>query len=109
MYKCLCDICERNDADKNFKIKKKFFHRDYSGFNKPEWKDIDICEECYEKLKRIKADKTIEDMIVDLIAESHWNTDYDDTSMQSAYLTGFQDVLDMLYHNKIISSQISVK
>lgn len=107
LNKCLCDICERNDADKSFKVKKKY--RDYSGIGKPKWSDIDICEECYEKLKRVKADKAIEDMITDLVAESHWNTDYEDTSEQSAYMTGFQDILDMLYHNRIISSQISVK
>lgn len=51
----------------------------------------------------------IEDMIYNLIAESHWNTDYENTDEKSAYLTGFQDVLDMLYHHRIISSQVKVK
>lgn len=47
MVNVICDICKKRPADKNFKVKKKIRNFPYS---KREWVQIDVCEDCYQKL-----------------------------------------------------------
>ena len=46
--KTMCDFCKKNEADKNFKIMEKY--QIWGPFYGDDWKHIDICTECYEKL-----------------------------------------------------------
>lgn len=49
--KVMCDICEKREASRQFKIKKREACR-FLGIkrNWSDWKKIDICGECGEKL-----------------------------------------------------------
>ena len=57
MNKCICDICRKNTADNNFKVKQK---REFPTYEydlvlmNSHWVRIDACTECYEKLVNIK-------------------------------------------------------
>lgn len=54
----LCDLCEKKEANKKFKVKMSCKSKyGYADFWKP-YKDIVICEDCAEKLFGIKTDKT---------------------------------------------------
>lgn len=53
MIKVVCDICGTRPADNRFKVKKEIataFIDAGLAFPIKEWVDIDICEECYQKL-----------------------------------------------------------
>ena len=100
MNKCICDICNKNEANHKFKVK-KYMMTDYI-LGKSGYRKIDICDSCYHKLMRIPADEKIEDEICKLIATDDWDKRYGDADMQSAYLDGFQTVFDMLIQNKIL-------
>lgn len=47
MVNIICDICKKRPADKHFKVKKKVRTFPYA---KREWVQIDVCEDCYQKL-----------------------------------------------------------
>ena len=46
--KTVCDLCKRNEADKNFKIMEKY--QIWGPFYGDDWRHIDVCTECYKKL-----------------------------------------------------------
>ena len=49
MEKCICDVCEKNIAYKNFKVKIEN-HTFRNGLPRREWERIDICDLCYQAL-----------------------------------------------------------
>lgn len=54
MNKRICDICDKREANNNYKIKQEkcFGHSDMGHiFPRYEWVEIDICDECFEKMK----------------------------------------------------------
>lgn len=54
----LCDICNKKEADKRFKVKKSDRCCGWNPYEK-----IAVCEDCGEKLLGIKSRKTILDEI----------------------------------------------
>lgn len=100
MNKCICDICNKNEANHKFKVK-KYMMTDYI-LGKFGYRKIDICDSCYRKLMRIPVDKRIEDEICEIIETGDWMRRYEDVDMQMAYLDGIQTVFDMLIQNKIL-------
>lgn len=106
MNKCICDICNQNVADNQFRVKMEKKIADYEyGHAFPKWgmMDIDICENCYNKFRRIKIDKNIEDIILGLIGKAFEK--YDDNYLQAAYLDAFDDIMAELTHRKIINGK----
>ena len=53
MEKIICDVCNKNEANRRFKVKLECGMA-YQG-NK--WISIDICKECYDKLFNIQHNK----------------------------------------------------
>lgn len=107
MNKRICDICEKNEANNNFKIKQEKCFADYEhGFVFPryEWVEIDICNECFEKMKTIKDYRKLFDRIADQAIKG-WSALYDgDIDKQSEYLEGVQaacNAIDPKYQFKI--------
>lgn len=100
MNKCVCDICRKNEANHKFKVKRHMLTDYITG--KWGYRNIDICDSCLNKLMRIPVDKKIEDEISKLIDTGDWAIRYEDVDLQSAYIDGFQTVLDMLIQNKIL-------
>lgn len=48
IYKCICDVCRSNEANQHFKVKK--LSGVWKGrYEAPEWTELDICNQCYEK------------------------------------------------------------
>jgi len=93
MNKRICDICDKNVANNNFRIRQRKCFADYDmGFVLPrwEWVEIDICDECFEKMKTIKDYKKLEDRIYDE-AITGWSEKYgDDEVSASNYLAGVE-------------------
>ena len=107
MNKRICDICEKNEANKNYKIKQQKCFADYSMgfvFPKYEWIEIDICNECFEKMNTIKDYKKLMDRIADEAIRG-WSALYDgDIDKQSEYLAGVESAcraIDPKYQFKI--------
>lgn len=93
MNKRICDICEKNEANNNYKIKQEKCFGDYDmGFVFPryEWVEIDICDECFEKMKTIKDYKKLEERICDE-AIAGWSQIYGDDEVGATnYLMGVE-------------------
>lgn len=94
MNKRICDICEKNEAKNSFRIQQEKEVANYSTFGflvpKMEWAEIDICDECFEKMKTIKDYKKLMDRIADQAIKG-WNALYDgDIDKQSEYLAGVE-------------------
>lgn len=73
MYIERCDLCEKKEPNKRFKVKmsrKGYYERTaYGGRWVDLWqpyKKISICEDCAEKLFSIKSNKTIVNEIVEM-------------------------------------------
>lgn len=104
MNKCICDICCDKPAANKFKVKQyKPIVR--NGFHGQSWVKLDICESCYRKLISIHNDKSTEDLIMDFVCTDEHLKRYEDVDMQSAYLDGFQKVIDLLVQNRIIKGK----
>lgn len=60
MQKQICDICKIRDATQKFKVKRSIrvlnqIAKNYFKFSSwGDWEDIDICDECGEKLFNVK-------------------------------------------------------
>jgi hypothetical protein len=91
MNKRICDICDKKEANNSFRIQQEKEVASYSlGFliPKKEWVEIDICDECFEKMKTIKDYKKLMDRIEDE-AIVGWTKMYDgDFDKQCIYLDG---------------------
>ena len=60
MDKCICDICDKNVASRQFKAKEKVkipILKHGMVIPKNTWVKIDICEECYDKLFKNRKGK----------------------------------------------------
>lgn len=92
MNKRICDICEKNEASNSFRIQQEKEVASYSTFGfaipKMEWVEIDICEECFEKMKTIKDYKKLNDRIADGAITGYSKLYDGDTDKQAIYLTG---------------------
>lgn len=95
MNKCICDICRNNEADKGIKARMNHWINDNG-----RWIKTDICEECYKKLVRLKEEEPLKEKILDLIPNAFKK--YDNEYHQSIYLEGIEDVLHLLYKERII-------
>lgn len=108
MNKRICDICEKNEANNSFRIQQEKEVANYSTFGFPipkiEWVEIDICDECFEKMKTIKDYKKLFDRITDQAIEG-FSALYDgDIDKQSEYLAGVEAAcraIDPKYQFKI--------
>lgn len=108
MNKRICDICEKNEANNSFRIQQEKEVANYSTFGflipKMEWVEIDICDECFEKMKTIKDYKKLFDRIADQAIKG-WGALYDgDIDKQSEYLAGVEaacNAIDPKYQFKI--------
>lgn len=107
MNKRICDICEKNEANNNYKIKQEkcFGYSDMGHiFPRYEWVEVDICDECFEKMKTIKDYRKLFDRIADQAIKG-WGTLYDgDIDKQSEYLAGVEaacNAIDPKYQFKI--------
>lgn len=108
MNKRICDICDKNEANNSFRIQQEKEVANFSTFGFPipkmEWVEIDICDECFEKMKTIKDYKKLMDRIEDK-AIAGWSRMYNgDISKQTIYLEGVQAVcnaIDPKYQFKI--------
>lgn len=108
MNKRICDICEKNEANNNFRIQQEKEVASYSTFGflvpKMEWVEIDICDECFEKMKTVKDYKKLFDRISDQAIKG-WGALYDgDIDKQSEYLAGVEaacNAIDPKYQFKI--------
>lgn len=94
MNKRICDICEKNEANNNFRIQQEKEVASYSTFGflvpKMEWVEIDICDECFEKMKTIKDYRKLFDRISDQAIKG-WGALYDgDIDKQSECLAGVE-------------------
>ena len=61
MNKIICDICGKNEASREYKIKIRekghwspYSRRAFYSISWGDWKEIDICGECAEKLLNLK-------------------------------------------------------
>ena len=62
-----------------------------------EWVDIDVCDECFEKMKTIKDYKKLMDRIEDEVLAGYSKKLYDgDINKQTAYLEGVQAVCNVI-------------
>lgn len=98
MQKCICDICDKNIADKKYKIKqeKELAHFEYGfAFPRTEWVEIDICEKCYKKLVAVKNFKNTEDRIMDSVLKLHdsYKVDF---KIEEAFLMGAQAAINAI-------------
>lgn len=96
MNKRICDICEKNEANNNYKMKQEKCFGDYDmGFVFPryEWVEIDICDECFEKMKTIKDYKKLENRVYTEAIDG-WNRIYGDDEIGATnYLMGVEAAL----------------
>lgn len=100
MNKRICDICNKNEANNSFRMQQEKEVASHSVFGflipKMEWVEIDICDECFEKMKTVKDYKKLMDRIEDK-AIVGWTKLYDgDIDKQSIYLEGVQAVCNAI-------------
>ena len=108
MNKRICDICDKNEASNRFRVKQEKEVADYSTFGflipKMEWVEINICDECFEKMNTIKDYKKLMYRIADETIKG-WSALYDgDINKQSEYLAGVEAAcraIDPKYQFKI--------
>ena len=108
MNKRICDICDKNEANNSFRIQQEKEVASFSTFGfaipKKEWVEIDICDECFEKMMTVKHYKKLMDRIENE-AIVGWSKMYDgDIDKQTIYLEGVQAVcnaIDPKYQFKI--------
>lgn len=103
MNQCVCDICCNKVAVHKFKIKKKM-EVVRGEFHVLRWVKLDICDSCYQKLMNLNIERDLESRILEFVCEDEHLKRYDDVDLQSAYLDGFQAVLNLMIQNKIIKN-----
>lgn len=94
MNKRICDVCEKREANNSFRMQQEKEVERCSTFGflipKMEWVEIDICDECFEKMNTIKNYKKLMDRIADE-ALTGWTKLYGgDIDKQSEYLAGVE-------------------
>lgn len=107
MNKRICDICDKREANNNFKFKQEKEVVDFS-LNSPilkkKWVEIDICDECFRKMRTVKDYKKLMDRIENE-AIVGWSKMYNgDIDKQTIYLEGVRaacNAIDPKYQFKI--------
>ena len=105
MQKCVCDICGTDEPKHHWKIKEKRLC--FSGDPIPSiiWDRIDICDICFNNLVQLRYEQDLEKRISSLAMDRHKKLYPDNFDLQSAYLTGIQDVIDILLQNKVVKQR----
>lgn len=104
LQKCICDICGIEEPKRHFKIKEqKLIFSAGCDCKVPRWKEIDLCDTCFENLAKLRYERSLEERIWnEAIGGNFWTEHYkDNPDMQSAYLEGVQHCLDILTPNRI--------
>lgn len=65
--------------------------------------DLDICYDCFYKIKRLSIDKKDEEKYLKEIFDNA--RDYDNPDMKSAYYEGIEDALNVLSHKRLKNLQ----
>lgn len=94
-----CDVCDcqiQNDRKASYYKKGfrlfigTFFHYDM----------IDICDDCLMKIRQMKRDINLEDMVCNEVIDQAF-TKHSDPILQTAYLEGVQDTLNCFEHHML--------
>lgn len=108
MNKCVCDICGIDNPQKHYKIKeRKLMHSGTSDYMPIiSWERIDVCDSCFNNLIDLRYEKSLERRIYeDLFSGNKYQNKYpNEIDLQSAYLEGVEDVINMLIQNKVIKA-----
>lgn len=101
MKKVVCDICGVDEPKHNWKIKERSLY--YGGDKVPiiRWDRLDICDRCFENLVNLRYEQDLEKRLMK-ISDKYEKKYPHDIDMQSAYLTGISDALNVLLQNKVI-------
>ena len=106
MHKCVCDICGSDSPEHNYKIKeRKLYHRGYVDFPLVSWDTTDICNKCFNVLSKLRFEQDLEKEVTDRCFDKYTELYPNDVDLQSAYLHGVQDVMDLFIQNKIINQR----
>lgn len=90
-----CDICgEILKTD----IRVSGFMNGYRIWNRL-FNKLDICNECMDKIKQLSTDVKEEEKYVKELFDKH--NKYDDFNLESIYLQGATDMLDILSNNRL--------
>ncbi|WP_337659212.1 hypothetical protein [Eisenbergiella tayi] len=100
MNKCVCDICCDKPAVHKFKVKREKI-TNFESLTKG-YVRIDICEACFHRLMSVHNDKKTEDLIWEFMISDDHLKKYVDDDMQSAYIAGFDAVIGLLTHKRIL-------
>lgn len=95
-----CDICGetlvKNSKGNNYLNGYRIWNR---LFNK-----LDICNTCMGKIKQLSIDSKEEEKYVKELFDKH--NKYEDFNLESIYLQGVEDMLDILSHNRLRNIKI---
>lgn len=106
MQKCICDICGIDEPQRHYKIKEKRIHGYQNRQPLFSWARTDICDKCFENLAKLRYEQDLEKRIISFGCGRYEKLYPDDVDLQSAYLTGVQDVLDILLQNKVVKQEM---
>lgn len=102
MQKCICDICGIDEPQRHYRVKEK----QILGYQNRQpifhWVRIDICNRCFKNLAKLRYEQDLQERVKSFAMGRYEKLYPEDTDMQSAYLTGVQDAIDMLLQNKVI-------
>lgn len=94
-----CDVCDcqiQNDRKASYYKKGfrlfigTFFHYDM----------IDICDDCLMKIRQMKRDINLEDMVCNEVIDQAF-TKHSDPILQTTYLEGVEDTLNCFEHHML--------
>ena len=60
---------------------------------------LDICDKCIEKIKKLSIDAKEEEKYIKELFDKH--DEYGDSNLESVYLQGVEDMLDILSHKRL--------
>ena len=95
-----CDIC--GDVLKT-DIRVSGFTNGYRVWNRL-FNKLDICNTCMGKIKQLSIDSIEEEKYVKELFDKH--NKYEDFNLESIYLQGATDMLDILSHNRLRNIKI---
>ena len=95
-----CDICgEILKTD----IRVSGFTNGYRIWNRL-FNNLDICSTCMEKIKQLSIDSKEEEKYVKELFDKH--NKYEDFNLESIYLQGVEDMLNILSHKRLRNIEI---
>ena len=65
---------------------------------------LDICQSCMNKIKQLSTDVKEEEKYVNELFDKH--NKYDNSNLESVYLQGVEDMLDILSHKRLRNIEI---